>query len=157
MISSKRDANVHSFYSQVGTFFFYTYQMETVKAPYTEVLKNPSWEFGREILDLVADKWTLLVIEVLSEARKLRFTRIQEQVGDISQKMLTKTLRQMERYGLVTRHVHPVIPPHVDYRITELGESLGEAVCGIWQWKEANYERVTAAREAFDARSKKAQ
>jgi DNA-binding HxlR family transcriptional regulator len=128
--------------------------METVKPPYTEILKNPGWEFGREILDLIADKWTLLVIEVLSEARELRFTRIQEQVGDISQKMLTKTLRQMERYGLVTRHVHPVIPPHVDYRITELGESLGEAVCGIWQWKEANYERVTAAREAFEAKQK---
>ncbi|HVU46202.1 MAG TPA: helix-turn-helix domain-containing protein [Terracidiphilus sp.] len=128
--------------------------METVKPPYTEILKNPGWEFGREILDLIADKWTLLVIEVLSEARELRFTRIQEQVGDISQKMLTKTLRQMERYGLVTRHVHPVIPPHVDYRITELGESLGEAVCGIWQWKEANYGRVTAARAAFDEKQK---
>jgi DNA-binding HxlR family transcriptional regulator len=128
--------------------------MDTVKPPYTEILKNPGWQFGREILDLIADKWTLLVIEVLAESGELRFTRIQEQVGGISQKMLTKTLRQMERYGLVTRHVLPVIPPHVDYRITELGESLGEAVCGIWQWKEANYERVTAAREAFDARLK---
>jgi DNA-binding HxlR family transcriptional regulator len=118
------------------------------------MLKNPTWEFGREILDLIADKWTLLVIEVLSEAGELRFTRIQERVGGISQKMLTRTLRQMERYGLVTRHVRPVIPPHVDYRITGLGESLGEAVCGIWEWKDANYERVTSAREAFDARSK---
>jgi DNA-binding HxlR family transcriptional regulator len=131
--------------------------MDTVRPPYTEILKNPTWEFGREILDLIADKWTLLVIEVLSEARELRFTRIQERVGDISQKMLTKTLRQMERSGLVTRHVHPVIPPHVDYRITELGESLGEAVCGIWEWKEANQARVTAARKAFDAKLKKAQ
>jgi DNA-binding HxlR family transcriptional regulator len=130
--------------------------METVRPPYTEILKNPGWEFGREILDLIADKWTLLVIEVLSESRELRFTRIQEQVGDISQKMLTKTLRQMERYGLVTRHVHPVIPPHVDYRITELGESLGEAVCGIWRWKEMNQARVSAAREAFDAKQKNA-
>jgi DNA-binding HxlR family transcriptional regulator len=127
-----------------------------MKPPYTEILKSPSWEFGREILDLIADKWTLLVIEVLSEARELRFTRIQEQVGDISQKMLTKTLRQMERSGLVTRHVHPVIPPHVDYRITDLGESLGEAVCGIWEWKEKNQARVTAAREAYDAKTMKA-
>jgi DNA-binding HxlR family transcriptional regulator len=157
MIPSKGDARGDSFFWQAGTFFFYTYQMETVQLPYAEILKNPSWEFGREILDLIADKWTLLVIEVLAETRVLRFTRIQEQVGGISQKMLTKTLRQMERYGLVTRHVHPVIPPHVDYRITELGESLGAAVCGIWEWKEANYERVTAARKAFDARAKKAQ
>ncbi|HEX4031410.1 MAG TPA: helix-turn-helix domain-containing protein [Terracidiphilus sp.] len=131
--------------------------MDTVRPPYSEILKNPSWQFGREILDLIADKWTLLVIEVLSEARELRFTRLQEQVGGISQKMLTKTLRQMERYGLVTRHVHPVIPPHVDYRITKLGESLGEAVCGIWKWKETNQARVTAAREAFDAKQKSAQ
>ncbi|HUA99855.1 MAG TPA: helix-turn-helix domain-containing protein [Terracidiphilus sp.] len=127
--------------------------MDTVRSPYTEILKSPGWEFGREILDLIADKWTLLVIEVLSEARELRFTRLEEQIGGISQKMLTKTLRQMERYGLVTRIVHPVIPPHVDYRITELGESLGEAVCGIWEWKEANQERVTAARNAYDARA----
>jgi DNA-binding HxlR family transcriptional regulator len=129
--------------------------MDTVKIPYTERLKNPTWEFGREILDLIADKWTLLVIEVLSEDRELRFTRLQERVGDISQKMLTKTLRQMERYGLVTRHVHPVVPPHVDYRITELGESLGEAVCGIWEWKEKNQQRVAAARSAFDAKANK--
>jgi DNA-binding HxlR family transcriptional regulator len=133
--------------------------METVKTkkrPYTEVLKDPSWVFGREVLDLIADKWTLLVIEVLSEEGELRFSRVQERVGGISQKMLTKTLRQMERYGLVTRHVRPVIPPHVDYRITGLGESLGEAVCSIWKWKLKNQERVTAARAAFDAKAKKA-
>ena len=129
--------------------------MDTIKLPYSEMLKTPSWEFGREILDLIADKWTLLVIEVLSEDRELRFSRLQERIGGISQKMLTKTLRQMERYGLVTRHVHPVIPPHVDYRITELGESLGEAVCGIWEWKAANRERVAAARAAFDAKARK--
>lgn len=128
--------------------------MDTVEIPYTEILKSPSWEFGREILDLIADKWTLLVIEVLSEEGEMRFTRLQERIGGISQKMLTKTLRQMERYGLVTRHVHPVIPPHVDYRITELGESLGEAVCGIWEWKLKNQERVAAARAAFDAKAK---
>jgi len=126
--------------------------MDTVKIPYTEILKDPGWEFGREVLDLIADKWTLLVIEVLSEEGEMRFTRLQKRVGGISQKMLTKTLRQMERSGLVTRHVHPVIPPHVDYRITELGETLGEAVCGIWEWKERNQERVAAARAAFDAR-----
>ena len=128
--------------------------MDTVKAPYADVLKNPVWQFGREILDLVGNKWTLLVIKVLTDSGELRFTRLQEQIGGISQKMLTKTLRQMERYGLVTRLVHPVIPPHVDYRITELGESLGQAVGGIWQWKIANYERVTAARDAFDAQSR---
>jgi len=77
-------------------------------------------------------------------------------VGGISQKMLTKTLRKLERYGLVTRHVLPVIPPHVDYRITALGESLGEAVCGIWKWHQSNCAQVVAARDVFDAKSNKA-
>ena len=82
----------------------------------------------------------------------MRFTQIGKVVGDISQKMLTKTLRQMECDGLVKRTVHPVIPPHVDYKLTDLGFSLGEAFCGVWTWAEANLERIEAARASFDAR-----
>jgi DNA-binding HxlR family transcriptional regulator len=125
--------------------------MDTVDRSYADRLKNPTFEAGRELLDLIADKWTLLVIEVLAEQGELRFSRLQEQVGGISQKMLTKTLRQLERSGLVTRHVHPVIPPHVDYRITGMGESLGEAMCALWQWHAANAGRVQTARAAYDA------
>ncbi len=66
--------------------------------------------------------------------------------------MLTKTLRQLERDGLVTRKVHAVVPPRVDYRLTELGRELGEAVCGIWTWVEANVETVEAARRGYDLR-----
>jgi DNA-binding HxlR family transcriptional regulator len=66
--------------------------------------------------------------------------------------MLTKTLRQMERNGLVTRRVHPVIPPHVDYELTRLGESLGEAVCSVWTWVDRHSRDVVKARRAFDAR-----
>lgn len=128
--------------------------METVTPSYAGRLKNPTFEQGRELLDLIADKWTLLVIEVLSEQGELRFSRLQEQVGGISQKMLTKTLRQLERSGLVTRHVHPVIPPHVDYKITVLGESLGEAMCALWQWHAANASQVLRARAAYDAQSR---
>jgi DNA-binding HxlR family transcriptional regulator len=61
-------------------------------------------------------------------------------------------LRQMERDGLVTRHVHAVVPPRVDYKLTLLGESLGEAVCSIWIWAEAHFEQVASARRAFDRR-----
>src|ERR1700743_713655 len=75
----------------------------------------------REIIERVADKWTMLVLEVLEEHGGVRFTRLGELVGGISQKMLTKTVRQMERDGLVTRTVHPVIPPRVEYELTELG------------------------------------
>src|SRR5437868_9122577 len=82
-----------------------------------------------ELIGRVADKWTMLILEVLAERGEMRFTRLGEAVGGISQKMLTQTLRQMERDGLVTRTVHPVVPPSVDYRLTSLGMSLGAAFC----------------------------
>jgi DNA-binding HxlR family transcriptional regulator len=71
-------------------------------------------------------------------------------VGEISQKMLTKTVRQMERDGLVTRMVHPVIPPRVEYELTELGRSLGEAFCGVWIWVEEHSDEIERARKTFE-------
>ncbi len=104
----------------------------------------------REILERVADKWTLLVIDVLGEHGEMRFTRLRERVGGVSQKMLTKTLRQLERDGLVTRRVHAVVPPRVDYKLTPLGESLGESVCAIWTWVEKHMKDVERARRSYD-------
>jgi len=103
----------------------------------------------REIIERVADKWTMLVLEVLAEHGVVRFTRLGELVGDISQKMLTKTVRQMESDGLVTRTVHPVIPPKVEYQLTELGHSLGAAFCGVWIWAEVHHDEIIRARQAF--------
>ena len=91
----------------------------------------------------------MLVLEVLEEHGTLRFSRLADLVEGVSQKMLTKTLRQMEADGLVTRTVHPVIPPHVDYALTPLGRSLGEAFCGVWKWAEKNHAKVEAARREF--------
>ena len=105
-----------------------------------------------EILGRVADKWTLLVLDVLDEHGVVRFTELRCQVPGISQKMLTKTLRQMERDGLVHRTVHPVVPPKVEYRLTELGHGLSESFCGVWRWVEANLGAVEAARQQFDAK-----
>lgn len=105
-----------------------------------------------ELIGRVADKWTMIILEVLGEQGELRFTQLSRAVPGISQKMLTQTLRQMERDGMVTRTVHPVIPPRVDYRLTELGLSLGAAFCGVWIWAEDNLARVESARAAFDAR-----
>ena len=104
----------------------------------------------REIIERVADKWTMLVLEVLAEPGTLRFTRIGDLLGPVSQKMLNKTLRQMERDGLLTRTVYPVVPPHVDYRLTELGQSLGAAFCGVWLWAEKHYAAIAGSRDAFD-------
>lgn len=106
-----------------------------------------------EIIGRVADKWTMLVLEALVEHDELRFTQLGKVVEGISQKMLTQTLRQMERDDLVVRTVHPVIPPKVEYRLTDLGHSLAAAFCGVWTWAEANYDRIERARATFDARS----
>ncbi|HEX7819500.1 MAG TPA: helix-turn-helix domain-containing protein [Sphingobium sp.] len=104
-----------------------------------------------ELIGRVADKWTMLILEVLEEHGELRFTRIGRLVEGISQKMLTQTLRQMERNGLLIRTIHPVIPPRVEYRLTEVGQSLSAAFCGVWIWAETNMTRIEQAREAFDA------
>jgi DNA-binding HxlR family transcriptional regulator len=103
----------------------------------------------REVLDRIADKWTLLVIFALEDG-EMRFTRLLQAVGGISQKMLTKTLRQLERDGLVIRRVHATVPPRVDYRLTPMGESLGEAVCGVWEWVHRNGAAVHEARRRFE-------
>lgn len=103
-----------------------------------------------DVVGQVADKWTMLILEALADHGELRFTQVARQVPGISQKMLTQTLRQMERDGLVQRTVHPVIPPRVEYRLTDLGYSLGEAFCGVWTWAEENLARIEAARSRFD-------
>jgi DNA-binding HxlR family transcriptional regulator len=104
----------------------------------------------RQLLERIADKWTMLVITALDTDGELRFSRLRERVGGVSQKMLTKTLRQLERDGLVTRRVYAVVPPRVDYKLTPLGESLGESVCAIWMWVEAHRKDVERARRVYD-------
>jgi DNA-binding HxlR family transcriptional regulator len=106
-----------------------------------------------ELIGRVADRWTMQILEVLAEKGTLRFTRLGEMVGGISQKMLTQTLRQMERDGLITRTIHPVVPPKVEYQLTALGLGLGAAFCGVWVWAADNLAQVEAARRAFDQRS----
>ncbi|MDQ2833733.1 MAG: helix-turn-helix transcriptional regulator [Acidobacteriota bacterium] len=103
-----------------------------------------------ELIGRVASKWTMIVLEVLAERGETRFTRLSEMVPGISYKMLTQTLRQMQREGLVHRTVHPVVPPKVEYKLTPLGFSLGAAFCTVWLWAEGNLEEVEAARREFD-------
>jgi DNA-binding HxlR family transcriptional regulator len=105
-----------------------------------------------DLIGAVADKWTMLILEVLHERTELRFTQISREVPGISQKMLTQTLRQMERNGLVQRRVHAVVPPKVEYRLSRLGLTLGAAFCGVWKWAAANLAEVERARHAFDER-----
>jgi DNA-binding HxlR family transcriptional regulator len=106
-----------------------------------------------DLIGRVADKWTMLILEVLAENGELRFTRLSELVEGISQKMLTQTVRQMERDGLLTRTVHPVVPPKVEYKLTQLGLSLGAAFCGVWVWAAENLKHVEKARRKFDEKA----
>ena len=105
-----------------------------------------------DVIGRVADKWTMIVLEALTQHPVLRFTELAREVTGISQKMLTQTVRAMERDGLLIRTVHPVIPPHVEYRLTDLGHSLSEAFCGVWTWAETHVDRIACARQDFDAR-----
>jgi len=107
----------------------------------------------REIIGRVADKWTMLILETLEEHGRLRFNRLADLIGDVSQKMLTKTLRQMEADGLLVRTVYPQVPPRVEYELTALGESLGEAFCSVWLWAERNRKTILKSRQAFRDRN----
>lgn len=109
-----------------------------------------------EVLGRVADRWTLLVIEALDGEQHVRFTQLQRKLDGISQKMLTKTLRQLERDGLVARRVHPTVPPRVDYTLTPLGESFGHAVCRVWTWIADHIPDVQRARLAYDGKTQDA-
>jgi DNA-binding HxlR family transcriptional regulator len=109
-----------------------------------------------DLIGCVADKWTMLILEVLMEKGELRFTRVGEAVPGISQKMLTQTLRQMERDGLLVRTVHAVVPPRVDYKLTRLGMTLSAAFCGVWVWAAENLQQIDQARQEFDQRAARA-
>ena len=102
-----------------------------------------------EVLSRVGDKWTVLVVETLGGGPK-RFNELRRALGTISQRMLTLTLRALERDGLVTRTVFPTIPPRVDYELTRLGRSLLEPVNGLSAWARANRVAMETARRKFD-------
>ena len=109
----------------------------------------------RQILSLVGDKWTLLVITLLGR-RTMRFSEIRREIEEISQRMLTLTLRQLERDGLIDRTVYPTVPPKVEYRLTPLGETLLATMQSLVDWTVTNREEIVAARAAYDARTEAA-
>jgi DNA-binding HxlR family transcriptional regulator len=108
---------------------------------------------SRAILELIADKWTLLIVPALRRGR-LRNGDLMRLIGGVSQKMLTQTLRELEHNGLVNRIDHQEVPPRVEYELTELGRSLSSLMRGLDSWAEQNFTEVLKAREAFEAREK---
>ena len=105
----------------------------------------------KELFSRIGDKWSLMILTSLHDG-KLRFGEIRNEMNGISQKMLTMTLRALEREGFVSRTVHPTVPPRVDYELTILGGELSEQVRTLGLWAQHNSERIAAARAAFDER-----
>ena len=106
---------------------------------------------ARDMISGFADKWTVAILDALWDSGILRFSGIAKEVAGISQKMLTQTLRRMERDGLVVRQVYACVPPKVEYSLTPLGLSLGAAFCNVWIWAIENQDDVQKARSLFDA------
>ncbi|MFE1169271.1 winged helix-turn-helix transcriptional regulator [Nocardiopsis sp. NPDC058789] len=100
---------------------------------------------ARSVFSDIADKWSLLVVNVLGD-RTLRFTELHRSIEGVSLKMLTQTLRRLERNGLVERTVHPVVPPQVDYRLTEAGRDLRDTVNGLCGWARRHLDVIEEAR-----------
>jgi len=105
----------------------------------------------RQVVGRIGDKWTLLVLYALNSGT-LRFSQLRAQVDGISQKMLTQTLRGLERDGLVSRYVYATVPPRVDYSLTPLGISLADPIAIIRSWAYKHMDEIGAAREMYDRR-----
>jgi len=115
-------------------------------------MKDPSSPVCRTIstlLSRIGDKWTVLVVQTLGQGPR-RFNELRREIPSVSQRMLTLTLRNLERDGLVSRTVTPSIPPRVDYALTELGRSLQKPICGLATWALENVGAIHAARARFD-------
>jgi DNA-binding HxlR family transcriptional regulator len=102
-----------------------------------------------DILNRIGDKWSVMVVGYLTR-KTMRFNELRNAIGGISQRMLTLTLRNLERDGLVTRTVYPEIPPRVEYALTPLGRTLTEPLDALWNWAAAHQHEVSAARAAYD-------
>jgi DNA-binding HxlR family transcriptional regulator len=120
---------------------------------YCEMLTESEDALTREMVSRISDKWSLWTLSVIAERRQpVRFSRIMEAVDGITQKSLTKTLRGLERDGLITRKIFPEVPPRVEYAITALGSAMLDNVAPLWLWVAKSVRRFQDCRTAFDRR-----
>jgi DNA-binding HxlR family transcriptional regulator len=125
---------------------------EDIKA-YCDTLTEAEDALTREIVSCISDKWSLWTMSVIAEhQRPMRFSRIMEGVGEVSQKSLTKTLRGLERDGLISRKIFAEVPPRVEYTLTALGAELLDNIAPLWLWVAKKAARFQAARDEFDGR-----
>jgi DNA-binding HxlR family transcriptional regulator len=105
---------------------------------------------SRDVLDRIGDKWTVLVIGELAEAGPRRFTALRRRLDGVSEKMLTQTLRTLERDGLVLRTVYPEVPPRVEYELTSLGQTLRDPLVALKRWSIEHMQEILAARASYN-------
>ncbi|MGB3237106.1 MAG: helix-turn-helix domain-containing protein [Geitlerinemataceae cyanobacterium] len=120
-------------------------QIRNFPEPETFTIDCPT----QQVLDIVGNKWSVIVIYCLAYSPK-RYSQLQHKIEGISQKMLTQTLRNLERNGIVDRDVFPEVPPRVEYSLTPLGETLVEPLMSLADWTDAYFEEVRSARDRFD-------
>jgi DNA-binding HxlR family transcriptional regulator len=107
---------------------------------------------GGEIISRFGDKWSLLILPLLLDGQRMRFSELESQIEGISQRMLTMTLRALERDGFVTRIVHATVPPRVEYELTQLGHSVIAPLAVLSNWAHAHIDEIDASRRRFDQR-----
>ncbi|UYO00157.1 MAG: helix-turn-helix transcriptional regulator [Devosia sp.] len=105
-----------------------------------------------DVLNRIGDKWSVMVVGMLGRNGTLRFNELKRLINGVSQRMLTLTLRNLERDGLVTRTIYPEVPPRVEYSLTALGKTLEGPIGALWDWSAENHASIIEARSVYDAR-----
>jgi len=105
-----------------------------------------------DVLNRIGDKWSVMVVGMLGRHGTLRFNELKRMINGVSQRMLTLTLRNLERDGLVTRTIYPEVPPRVEYGLTEMGKTLEGPISKLWDWSVEHHTAILEAREIYDTR-----
>jgi DNA-binding HxlR family transcriptional regulator len=118
----------------------------------TDTSQHANCSAMSDVLNRIGDKWSVMVVGMLGRNGTLRFNELKRMINGVSQRMLTLTLRNLERDGLVTRTIYPEVPPRVEYSLTELGKTLQVPISALWDWSAENHHAIVEARAVYDAR-----
>lgn len=118
----------------------------------TDTSKSTNCLAMSDVLNRIGDKWSVMVVGMLGRNGTLRFNELKRMINGVSQRMLTLTLRNLERDGLVNRTIYPEVPPRVEYSLTELGKTLQGPISALWDWSAENHQSIVEARAIYDAR-----
>lgn len=118
----------------------------------TDTSQHANCSAMSDVLNRIGDKWSVMVVGMLGRNGTLRFNELKRLINGVSQRMLTLTLRNLERDGLVTRTIYPEVPPRVEYGLTELGKTLQVPISALWDWSAENHHAIVEARAIYDAR-----